>query len=164
LRAEHLLDRLRPPRAGLHRRVVRDDHDLAAMNDPDARHHARTRRLPVVLIVRHEQADLEKARALVREPRDPLARRQLSLFVLSRDLVRSAAFTKLRLERPNLRAQLAQPCRSCLTRRHASCPSVSSRSENHSRMYSIRSVVGVPGPNNLPMPSPCNDSMSSRGM
>ena len=33
LRAQDLLDRLRPPRAGLHRRVVRDDDDLAAVHD-----------------------------------------------------------------------------------------------------------------------------------
>ena len=36
LRAQNLLDRFRPPRTGLHRRIVRDDDHLAAVDDGDA--------------------------------------------------------------------------------------------------------------------------------
>ena len=54
------------------------------------------RRLAVVLVVRDEQADLEEARAGVAQPRDALARGQLSLLVLSRDLVGAAALPESR--------------------------------------------------------------------
>ena len=63
LRAQNLRDRLGPPRAGLHRRVVGDDDDLAPVHDADAGDDAGAGRLAVVLVVRDEQADLEEARA-----------------------------------------------------------------------------------------------------
>ena len=91
----------------------------------DARHDARARRLAVVRVVRHQQADLEKARVGVAQPGDALARRQLSLLVLFGDLVGPAPVPQLRFERADLGAQLTQ------TRGHTSCRS---RSLNHSRM------------------------------
>ena len=78
------------------------------MHDADARDDAGAGRLAVVLVVRDEQADLDEARADVAEPLDALARRELSLLVLSLDLVRSAALTQARLERAELGAQLSQ--------------------------------------------------------
>ncbi len=81
----------------------------AAVHDADAGDDAGGGRLAVVLVVRDEQADLDEARAGVAEPRDALARRQLSLRVLLRDLVGAAALAQARLERAELGAQLAEP-------------------------------------------------------
>ena len=46
--------------------------------------------------------------SVVAEPRDALARRELSLLVLPRDLVRPAALPEPRLELADLVAQLAK--------------------------------------------------------
>ena len=62
LRAQNLGDGLGPPRAGLHRGVVGNDHGRAAFDLADARDHARRGRLPVVLVVGDQQADFEKTR------------------------------------------------------------------------------------------------------
>ena len=69
LRAQHLLDRLRPPRSGLDGRVVRDDDDLAAADAADAGDDAGGRRLAVVFVVGDEEADLEKARVGIAQTR-----------------------------------------------------------------------------------------------
>jgi hypothetical protein len=66
------------------------------------------RRLPLVLVVRDEQADLDEGRAGVAEPLDPLARRELPLLVLPIDLVRPAALAEPRLERADLCGELAE--------------------------------------------------------
>src|SRR5206468_938565 len=96
--------------------------------------------LTLVLVVCDEQADFEKTRVGVAEPRDALAGRQLSLLMLASDFVRSTPLTQPCFELPDFRAQLAK------ARRHASCPSASSCSANQVRMYSMSAVVGVPGP------------------
>src|SRR5690242_20032474 len=83
-------------------------------------------RLAVVRVVRDEQTDLQKARARIAQPGDPLAGGQLSLLVLSRDLVGPAPFPELRFECSYLAAQLTKSRRG-----HTSCRS---RSVNHSRM------------------------------
>jgi hypothetical protein len=125
LGAQHLLDRFRPPRAGFHRRIVRDDDHAAAFDGRNARDDAGGGCLTVVLVIGDEQSDLEKARAGITEQRDALARRQLSLFVLPRNLVAAAALLQLCLELSDFVAQLAKPAA------HASCRS---RSANQSRI------------------------------
>ena len=75
LRAQVLLHRQREVRAALHRRVVRDDHALAAFDDADARDDARARRLSVVQVPRGECVQLEERRVRVDQPVDPFARR-----------------------------------------------------------------------------------------
>ena len=72
------LDGEREVRAALHRCVVRDDHALAALDDADAGHDARSRRLPVVEIPGCERVQLEEGCARVDEAVDALACRQLS--------------------------------------------------------------------------------------
>src|SRR5581483_11400047 len=108
LRAQDLLDRLRPPRAGLHRRVIRDDHDFAPVHNADARDDAGRGRLAVVLVIRDEQSDLDEARAGVRETGDALACRQFPLRVLALDLVRPTAGFESRFERSDLVAELTE--------------------------------------------------------
>ena len=78
LRAEVLLHREREVRAALHRRVVRDDHAGATLDDPDPRDDARRRRLAVVDVPGGERVQLEERRARVDEPVDPLPRGQLA--------------------------------------------------------------------------------------
>jgi len=74
----------------------------------DSRHHAGARRLAVVLVVGHQEADLEEPRADVAQRLDALARRELSLLVLSGHLVGAAAGAQRRLELAHRRAELPQ--------------------------------------------------------
>src|SRR2546422_9707557 len=59
LSAQHLLDRLRPPGAGLHGGVVCHHHHRPTGDAPHPGDHAGARRLPLVLVGRDEQADFE---------------------------------------------------------------------------------------------------------
>jgi hypothetical protein len=92
LRAEHLFDRLRPPRAGFDGSVVGDDDRLAPGDDSDSGDYARRRSLPVILIIGDEQPDLLKPGLGIEQARDALTRGELALPMLAFDLVRAAAF------------------------------------------------------------------------
>ena len=108
LRAEDLPDRLGPPGSGLHRGVVGDDDDLAPLDHADAGDDAGARRLAVVLVVGDQQAELEAGRAGVEQPRDALARRELSLLVHLGDARRAAALPQARGELRVLLAELPE--------------------------------------------------------
>ncbi len=156
LRAQNLLDRLRPPRARFDSSIVGDHDRFAPVNPNDRRDYAGSRCLALVLVVRHEKADLQHARALVVEELDALARRELSLLVQLLESPGAAGFTQFLLECAYLFAQRAQA-----VAHYASC---FSRVANHSLMYAISSLVGVPGPNSRPIPFSCRASTSSLGM
>ncbi len=78
LRAQNLLDRLRPPRTGLHRRVVGDNYNFATLNPADNSNHSSAGRsqsrsvfLPpsasapfLILIVSDQQSNLLRSRTL----------------------------------------------------------------------------------------------------
>ena len=119
--AQDLGDRLGPPRPGLHGRVVRDHHALAAGDHRDSRDHAGPGSLPFVLVVRDEQPDLEEMRIRVRELRDALAGGEFSLRVLFGRLVRAAALTEPGLELARGRAELSQSRTHTSCARRASC-------------------------------------------
>src|SRR5256885_10415354 len=57
LRAQNLLDRLRPPRARFDSSIVGDDDGLASVNSNHCGDDSRGRCLTLVLIVGHEEAD-----------------------------------------------------------------------------------------------------------
>ncbi len=78
LRAHVLLHRDRIVGAALDRRVVADDHALAAGDPADAGDEARARRIVVVHPVRGELRQLEERRARIEQLRDPIARQQLA--------------------------------------------------------------------------------------
>ncbi len=63
LRAQDFGDGLRPPRPRLHRRIVGHNYRRPTLNLRKPGDHARARRLPIVLVVGNEQADLKKHRA-----------------------------------------------------------------------------------------------------
>ena len=111
LSAQHLPDRLGPPGTGLHRGIIRDDDNGPAVHDAHARDDTGRRRRTVVLVVREQQADFNEAGPDVAQPRDALARRELSLLVLLLDLVHPATQAEAVFERAQLGAQLAEPCR-----------------------------------------------------
>ena len=75
LGAQVLLHGEREVRAALHRRVVGDDHALAALDDADPGHDPGRRRRVVVDVPRGERGELEERAAGVDEPVDALARR-----------------------------------------------------------------------------------------
>ena len=91
LRPQNLVDGFRPPRAGLHRGIVGDDHARPLFDVAEPRDHARRGSLPVVAIISYQQADFEKQRARIDQMRDAFARRQFALGVLFFDLLRAAA-------------------------------------------------------------------------
>ena len=85
---QHLLRGQREPGAGLDRRVVRDHHDVPAMNLTHSRHHPRARCAPVLLvgIVGDPEAELQEGRVRIAQRGDSLARRHLAqrpLFLLT---------------------------------------------------------------------------------
>src|SRR5262249_8707686 len=156
LRAQDLLDRFRPPRPRLDRGVVRNDDDGAAAHPSQPGHDARGRRLTVVLVVGHEQSDFEPAAVWVEQCGDPLARRQLALLVLPLDALRAAALLEAGAE---LLVFVAEALEAGSGWTHAARCSAA-----HSWMYLMRSAVGVPGPNSLPVPCASSAAMSSGGM
>ena len=87
--AEDLLHRPRVRRATLHRRVVRGDHALDALDDADAGDHAGADgevRAPA-----GQRRQLEERAAGVDEQLDPLARHQLAAGVVALDVLLTAA-------------------------------------------------------------------------
>src|SRR5690242_5554198 len=96
--AQHLLDRLGPPRARLHRRVVGDYDYAPAFDDCDPSDDARARRLSFVLVVSDEEPDLEEEGPAIAETSDALASGQLTLLVLLIDALGTTALTQLCLE------------------------------------------------------------------
>ena len=169
LRAQDLPDGLRPPRAGLDRGVVGDDHDFSSLHDTHAGDDPGAGRLAVILIVGDQQTELEPGRAGIEETLDPLSGRELALLVHLGDARGSAAL-------PGAGRPGAGTPRSGLSRALGAGATHSSRrtgtwlpqgercSAAHDSMYSIRSVVGVPGPKRRPMPSRWSAPMSSGGM
>ena len=109
LRAQMLLHRQREVRAALHRRVVRDDHALAALDDADPGHDPGARRLPVVDLPRGERVQLQERRPRIDEPVDPLAREQLPARAMALDRPLAAAGGDQRRAGPQLLDQRLQP-------------------------------------------------------
>ena len=70
---------------GLHGGVVGHHHGGPAFDLADAGDHAGGRRLPVVVVVGDQQADLEEERAGIEQARDALARGHLAGAVLPLD-------------------------------------------------------------------------------
>jgi hypothetical protein len=91
LRAKDLRDGLRPPGAGLHGRIVRDDDALAAVHLHNTGDHTGAWRFTVVEVVRDQEAELKEMRARILEGRDALTRRELALRMLFGDAVGAAA-------------------------------------------------------------------------
>src|SRR2546425_6938290 len=152
LGAQDFLDRLRPPGTGFDSCVVRDDHHRAILDATQPGHDAGGRRLPIVLIPRDQQADLDPGTVAIEQRGDPFARRQLALIVLALDALRPAPLLEAR-------AQLLVLFGEGLETTHAATCSAA-----HSSMYLMRSDVGVPGPNSLPVPCVSSALMSSGGM
>jgi len=78
LRAEMLLDRHRVISAALHRRVVADDHRLAARDAADPGDHPGAGNFAIVQVAGGELADLEERRTGIEQAFDAIAREQLS--------------------------------------------------------------------------------------
>ena len=76
--AEMLLHGERVVRPALYGRVVAHDHDLAAVDQADARDHAGSGRLSPVHPLGGQRCDLDERTALVEEPRDAVARQELA--------------------------------------------------------------------------------------
>jgi len=100
--ADDLLGGHREERTARDGRVVRDDHEQAAVDARQPRHHAGRRRLPVVHPRGGVDAQLQEPGARVEEPRDPLADGEAALPVLRLDPLRPAALEDLLLEGPDL--------------------------------------------------------------
>ena len=96
LRAEVLLDRDRVVGPALHGRVVRDDHDGAALDPADARHEAGPRCGAVVETVPCERRDLEEGRVGVEESLEALAHRKLPARDVALPLFLASALARLR--------------------------------------------------------------------
>ena len=100
LGAQVLLHGQREIGAALHRGVVGDDHHLAAGDAADAGDDAGARRLAVIEAARGQRADLEKGRAGVQQPLDPLARQKLAARCVARPRRLRPAKRRLRRPRP----------------------------------------------------------------
>ena len=166
LGAQVLLDRHREVRAALDRRVVGDDHDLAARDTrPIAGHEAGARRLAVVHPVGGERRELEERRARVEQRVDAVAHEHLLLLGVAlaagpalrapSRAPRAAAATR-RLHRaasapgtPAERGRRGWEAGSIETRQPPARPSLAASL----RMKSTRVCVGVPGRKISRMPS-----------
>jgi hypothetical protein len=92
LRPQVLLDRDRVVRAAFHRRVIRDHHELAAVNAADSRHQAGRRRVVVVHSTGGERGQLQERAAGVQQPVDAVSHQQLAAVqVLAARRVRASA-------------------------------------------------------------------------
>ena len=107
LRAQNLLDGLRPPRTRFYRSIVGYNHHLAPVHATDGRDHTRRRRCAIVLIVSNEQANFLRVFRLVKEQSDSLARRQLALLVLALSFFGTTTLTELRFQFLQLRHEIA---------------------------------------------------------
>ena len=93
LRPQMLLHGDRIVGAAFHRRVVGDNHHVAAGDTRNAGHDAGSRRVVFVDAEPGECRQLEERRAGIDEPIDPLAHRQLSLLAMTLDVLGAAAFS-----------------------------------------------------------------------
>ena len=96
LRAQVLLHGQREVRAALDRRVVRDDHALAPLDDADPGDDPRRGRVAVVDVPGRERVQLEERRAGIDQPVDPLAGEQLPARAMPLDRPLAAAGGDLR--------------------------------------------------------------------
>ena len=92
LRAQMLFHRQWIVRAALHRRVVRDDHHVAARHARDAGDDAGARRVVFVHAKRRQRRQLQKRRAGIDEAIDALAHRHLPLLAMPLKILGAAAF------------------------------------------------------------------------
>ena len=102
LRAQMLLDRQRIVRAAFDRRVVADDHHLAARDPADAGDDAGARHFALVHVAGGELPDLEEWRARVEQTLDAVTRQKLAAQDMAFAAFRVAALRRLR----DVRAQL----------------------------------------------------------
>ena len=106
LGAQVLLDGQGEVGAALDRRVVRDDHALAALDDADAGDDPGGGRLAVVEVPGGERVQLEEGRAGIDEPVDPLPGEQLAARAVALDRALPAAGRDLCASLAQLRDQL----------------------------------------------------------
>jgi hypothetical protein len=85
LRAEVLLDRHREVGAALHGGVVGDEDALDSLDQPDAGHHPRPRRLVVVQAGGRQRGELQEGAARIDQPIDPFADGHLAALTVPRD-------------------------------------------------------------------------------
>ena len=109
LRAKVLLHRQGEVRAAFDGRVVRDDHALAALDDADARDHARARGLSPRTCPCGERAQFEERRVGIDQPLDPLARGQLAALAVPGECPLAAALRDERGAPAQLRHELRHP-------------------------------------------------------
>ena len=98
LRAQDLSNRLRPPRPRFHGGIIGDNHNFAPFHNANTGDDAGAGRLSVVLIVGHEEADFEKARAGVTQAADAFASGEFPLRMLMLNLFLAAALPEPILE------------------------------------------------------------------
>ena len=106
---ENLGDGFGPPGTGLDRRVVRDDHDFAALDNADPGNHACPGRLAVIPVGGNQETDLEPRSAGIEKPVDPLPGRQLALGVHLRHPVGATSGPELVRERAVLAGEDTEP-------------------------------------------------------
>ena len=126
LRAQVLLHGQREVRAPLDRRVVRDDHALATLDDADSGHDPRGRRIAVVEIPRGERVQLEEGAARVDEHVDPLAGGQLAARAVSLDRLLPAAAARRARSAPAARRRAPPSARAVPRERLGSIECVAS--------------------------------------
>src|SRR5690606_12110352 len=98
LRTQNFLYRLRIPRTGFDRRVVRNNDTFTARDLSDNGHDRGSRSLSVIFVIGNKQPDLLRKSIRVKEQADSLTRRQLSLLMYLVYLARSAAEFQLCFE------------------------------------------------------------------
>src|ERR1041384_4112381 len=132
--------------------LVRNHDRRTSANAAEAGDDAGRGSLAVVLIVGDQHPDVEPRAVLVEQRGHALARGEFSLVVLAFDALGAPSLFEARADLLVLGAERLEATHA------ATC------SAAHSWMYLMRSDVGVPGPNSLPVPCPSNAVMSSGGM